>query len=192
MTETASQTGWLRERLKMVKKAIHTMAKSFRYPVLLVPLVLAGQTIAQQNSFDDVLSEYEEKMDQAARNWIQKNYAKALDGFTSARELLSDNMPPSTETYEWEEARTLKTYTVVLARLTEVDFYRERGRIDQVIHVAKQAQEWSEVLNEQANGWAEVYTPDLEEASSRVRWIKRFLTAIRQTNRVCQEVLLEE
>lgn len=192
MAETVSQIGRLQKRLWMVIKVNHAVAKSFRCPIFLVLLVLTGQTIAQQNSFDDVLSKYEEKIQQAARSWIKKNYARALDGFTSARELLSDNMPPSSDTYAWEEARALKTYTVVLARLTEIDFYRNRGRTDQVIHVAKQAQEWAEVLNEQANDWAEVETQDLEEASSRVRWIKRFLKAIRQTNKVCQEVLPEK
>ena len=192
MAEPVRHIGWPGELLERVTRANPPVAKIFGVPIVLILLVLTGETIAQKHSFDDVLSRYEEKMEQAARKWIEKDYARALDGFTSARVLLSDNMPPSTDMYAWEQARALKTYTVVLARLTEVDFYRRRDQEDQVVQVAEQAREWAEVLNEQADGWAEVDTQDMEEASSRVRWIRRFLTAIRQTDRVCQEVLQEK
>ena len=152
-------------------------------------LALEGCVFAQEDSFYNVVSNYEEKMDLAAKSWLNKNYSRALDGFYAARELLSKNMPTPLDPYGWGWCRSMKTYTVVLARMVEVDLYRSKGEVDLVSQIAVQALEWARVLKEQASAWLRFKAQSPEEILIRNRWLKRFRTAILQAQKVSRDFM---
>jgi len=151
--------------------------------LLIFFLVLGEPSVAQQESFNRVVFQYEEKMQQAATSWVKKNHTRALDGFYAAREWLSENMPSAMNDYEWAGWQAMKTYSVVLARFVEGDLYRREGRFDMVDRVSEQALEWAENLKEQADAWSKVRARTPTEESMREKWVGRFRSAIRQAQK---------
>ena len=83
----------------------------------------------------------------------------------------------------------MKTYTVVLARMVEVDLYQSKGEDNLVIQIAEQALEWARVLKEQASAWLRFKAQSPEEISLRSRWLKRFRTAILRAQKVSREAI---
>jgi len=148
--------------------------------LLIFFLVLWEPSVAQEDSFDRMVFQYEEKMQQAATSWVKKNHTRALDGFYAAREWLSEKMPSAMNDYEWSGWQAMKTYSVVLARLVEGDLYHREGRFNMVDRVSEQALEWAEILKEQTDAWSKVRVRTPTEESIRKKWVGRFRSAIRQ------------
>jgi len=138
----------------------------------------------QESNFSKVVSQYETVMQSAARNWVKKKYTRALDDFFLAREVISKNMPNPSESFAWHGSCALKTYTVVMARMVEIDIYRAERDEETVRKITQQAHTWAEILNEQANVWEKVKSQNAAETSLRTRWLSRFQKAIRQTEKL--------
>ena len=151
-----------------------------------------GDGFAQNTHFVQVVSRYAERMQQAARSWLNKNYARALDGFYSARELLSENMPSPTDSYAWNGCCALKTYAVVLARMVEIDLYLSQGQTELAESVVEQVEEWTEILEEQMNGWSKVEGLSSLEEALRSHWMEHFERVILQAKQVSDRVVQEE
>ncbi len=143
-----------------------------------------GCVYAQQNDVNEVLSLYEKRMNESAENWLQREYGKALDSFQSAEDLLSINMPSPSNVYLWSEFRTLKTYTLLLARFVEVDQNCGESQSELCKEVIEQAVHWSEVLIKQARTWNQIEITRSDELLSRLRWMKRFESAIRRAQKL--------
>jgi len=146
-----------------------------------------GKTFAQQNSFEKIVSSYQKKMDEAARSWLKKDYARALDSFYSADQLLSENMVSPSETYAWNGLRTLKTYTLVLIRLIQIDLYRSQDQNNLLASIVKQASDWAALLREEANVWGRVKIADPHAVILRMHWMKRCEAAVRRVQKVSRE-----
>ncbi len=157
--------------------------------VLCVSLLwLNGEkALGQQDSFEKIVSSYQEKMQEAARSWLKKHYAIALDGFYSADQLLSKNMVSPSETYTWNGLRTLKTYTLVLIRLVQIDLYRSQDQNKLLASIVKQASDWAELLKEEVDAWRKVKITDPDAVVLRMRWMRRCQAAIRRTQKISQE-----
>ncbi|MCJ7813348.1 hypothetical protein MUP95_08555 [bacterium] len=137
-----------------------------------------GCAYTQQNDFYEVLSLYEKRMNQSAENWLQEEYGKALDSFHSATDLLSANMPSPSNMYFWSEFCALKTYTLLLTRMVEVDQHCSEGQSELCKEVIEQALSWSDILKEQTGIWIQIDTSRSDDFFSRLLWIKRFESAI--------------
>jgi hypothetical protein len=138
-----------------------------------------------QDTFYSILPEFESKMAQAAISWKKGNYSRALDGFLLARDLISLHMPTPIDAYGWNWSRSLKTYTIVLARLVELDLIVKSGKTELLEETRHQAVEWGDVLQVQAMDWRKVESQNEEEKTIRNRWIGRYVQAIRQVRTVC-------
>ncbi|MFH1943376.1 MAG: hypothetical protein ABIL68_14840 [bacterium] len=143
--------------------------------------------LAQEVSFYGIVPQYEQKMNDAARSWMNKNYSRALDGFFSAKALLTKHMPTPLDPYGWHWCQAMQTYTVVLERMVEVDMYRIEGKEDFVRKMAEQAMEWAETLKKQAGAWMKVQVQDPTESTLRKQWIQRFLKAVNQAKKVARD-----
>jgi len=150
--------------------------------------ILAGRLQSQQMLSDAWIKQYKAVMDGVAKSWVQKDYAKALDGLNSARSLLSYNMPFPTDIYAWRMVRALKTYTLVMTRLIEVDLYIQRKDSERVIQLSTQAQEWANTLNEQGEDWNRVFTQNQDEIFLRVEWLDRFNKSIDRARKLYNRI----
>ena len=151
-----------------------------RKPPLILFLFWTGVVFTQtdtQNK-DAWLDQYQAVMDGAAKSWVQRDYAKALDGLSSARSLLSYNMPLPTEIFQWRMYRTLKTYALLLTRLVELDMYITKKDAQKVFNLAAQAQEWADNLDNQKRDWQRAKARSDDELLLRKTWVERFESAI--------------
>lgn len=140
----------------------------------------ASVSLAQTLPTDEWISQYEAVMDGAARTWITKEYAKSMDRLTSAKKLLSYNMPLPTRVYEWRMYRALQTYTLVLTRLVEVDHYKSEENVDRMYQAARQAREWGRMLAQQSNDWSKVKVIKKSQMEFRKKWVSRFRKSLEQ------------
>ena len=131
-----------------------------------------------QMSIHEMLSLYQKTMDQSAEQWLQKKYAKAKDGFYQAEDMLSDNMPSPSNSYEWTGCCALKTYTLLLVRMVEVDQHCKEDQSKLCNELVKQAMRWSDVLIDQTRAWNQIEPSRPDELPSRLEWMKRFQSAI--------------
>ena len=149
---------------------------------------MTGLPQSQPVESDEWIKQFKAVMDGVAKSWVQKDYAKALDGLTSARSLLSYNMPFPTDIYAWRMYRALKTYTLVMTRLIEVDLYIERKDMQRVIQLATQAQEWADALKDQGEDWNRVFTQNQDEIFLRTEWLDRFEKSIDRTQKLWNRI----
>ena len=149
---------------------------------------MTGLPQSQPVESDEWIKQLKAVMDGVAKSWVQKDYAKALDGLTSARSLLSYNMPFPTDIYAWRMYRALKTYTLVITRLIEVDLYIERKDMQRVIQLATQAQEWADALDGQGQDWERVVTQNHDEIYLRAEWLDRFEKSIDRTQKLWNRI----
>lgn len=137
--------------------------------------------IAVPKEFVDLIKIYEKSMQRSAHQWIEKNYAKALDGLYRTSDYLSKHMPPPEQRYNWSGCIALKTYTIVIARLVEEDMYLLQNQEKMVSLTRMQAKKWADLLDVQSKAWNNVNTSTVPEDSLRKIWINRFNTVIKQT-----------
>lgn len=169
----------------MVQKFVILRATRLKILLLLAIYVAPGIRVqAQEDIFNRTVSQYEGKMDDAAKSWLNKDYGRALDSFYSANAFLSKNKPLPSDVYAWTGCRALKTYAVVLARMVEFDLYLNQDQNELVDEVAKQVMNWSEILKEQVYQWAQVETHSEADSLLRIRWTKRFHSAILRARKI--------
>lgn len=153
---------------------------TMRQKVLCVLIGVGSVSVYAQTEMDirEMLFRYQKKMDESAELWLQKKYAKAKDGFHQAEDILLDHMPPPSQAYVWSGWCALKTYTLLLVRLVEVDQYCGDAPSKLCEELTGQAIHWSDVLIDQTRAWNEVEPSQPDELPSRLQWMKRFQSAI--------------
>ncbi len=153
--------------------------------VLCMFMVLGSISVFSQSmEMDETLSLYEKKMNQSAKQWLEKDYAKAKDGFNQAQNILSDNMPLPSDSYVWAGFCALKTYTLLLIRMVDVDQNCGENPSELCQELIGQAIHWSDVLIDQARTWNQTKPSRPDEVSSRTRWLKRFQSAILRAHKL--------
>ena len=149
----------------------------------LVSMDVSGNGV--QQSFYDVLPTFKRRMSQAVVCWKNGNYSRARDTFYSARELISEHMPTPMDTYGWNWSRSLKTYTIVLARLVELEVIADQNNDSMMVRMNDQVMEWADVLHQQAMEWKAVRVKNDVEEETRSIWLSRYIQAIRRVRIVC-------
>ncbi|MBN2029174.1 hypothetical protein JW824_02920 [bacterium] len=154
---------------------------------LVLCVFVAGGAISvfsQSADMAEALSLYEGKMNQSAKQWLDKDFAKAKDGFNQAQDILSDNMPPPSDSYMWAGFCALKTYTLLLIRMVEVDQHCGENQSELCKELVSQAIHWSYVLIDQARTWNQTQPSRPDGLPSRTQWLKRFQSAILRAQRL--------
>ena len=160
-----------------MSRTIHT--KRMKQIILCVVGLGSISVFAQtQMSIHEMLSLYQKTMDQSAEQWLEKKYAKAKDGLYRAEDMISDNMPSPSNSYEWTGCCALKTYTLLLVRMVEVDQHCKEDQSKLCKELMRQAMHWSDVLIDQARTWYQTKPSRPDVLSSRTQWLKRFQSAI--------------
>ncbi len=136
------------------------------------------------NLFYQLISDYENKIDDAAIAWLDKNYGRALDQFKSAKELLAKSVFSSTEGFEFEACQSLQSYTLVLARIAEAQMYHENDQIGLSDEITSQANLWAEKLLVQGKSWYKIKTLDEKEIRFRQKWLSRYRSAIMKAKKL--------
>ena len=140
---------------------------------------------------DEWISQYESVMNGVAACWANNDFAKALDGLSSARKILSFNMPLPTEIFAWRMYRTLKTYTIVLTRLVELEVAIQSKDLPKVKRLTLQVEDWAEVLEDQARDWRKIEIQNRGMITFRERWLVRFKEALDRVRHITQRVKQE-
>jgi hypothetical protein len=140
---------------------------------------------------DEWISQYESVMNGVAASWANNDFAKALDGLSSARTVLSFNMPLPTEIFVWRMYRTLKTYTIVLTRLVELEVAIQSKDLPKVKRLILQVEDWAEVLEDQARDWRRIEIQNRGMIAFRERWLVRFKEALDRVRHITQRVKQE-
>lgn len=151
--------------------------------MLIFSLCIGGYTFAQ-SPFDQVILKYEEGMQKAAKLWMNKSFAMALDEFQENHDVLADNMPEPTDRYRWGAFLALKTYTIMLSRMVEAEMYSYEGQSDLLEPVVGQTHTWSSLLVEQATTWKKIEVELPDQRIFRNRWLKRFARAIQKARQM--------
>ena len=142
-------------------------------------LLFAGLAQSRQDN-DQVIGLYEADMNQAAKNWMDHNYAAALDDFDSAKKILQSHMPLPSEGFSWNTFQSLKIYTVLLTRLVEVERYQNGEETELSQKAKKQAKDWADDLKNQTKKWMTLENLSPEDETLRLKWIKRFYSVIQK------------
>ncbi len=157
-----------------------------KYIYSLIFLSIFTTALASSDSylFYQLISDYENKMDDAAVAWLDKNYGRTLDQFKSAKELLAKSVFSSTEGFEFEACQSLQSYTLVLARMAESQMYQENSQINLSDEIASQANLWAEKLLDQGKSWYKIKTLDEREIRFRQKWLSRYRSAIMKAKKL--------
>ncbi len=147
---------------------------------------------AHTNTTEDWISEYEVVLKEAAKGWRNKDYARALDGFSSAQTILKNHMPSPTEVFEWKMCLALRTYTLLLTRLVEIDIYSDEKNTARVAELVNQARDWAVILKKQSKEWTTVKVEDPDRSSFRKRWLDRFSKAVDHVLRLSRKTNFSE
>ncbi|NQT25428.1 hypothetical protein HQ585_08735 [candidate division KSB1 bacterium] len=123
---------------------------------------------------------YETQMRTSAEDWLAHRYAHALDGFLSSRDIIREYMPSLEEDFEWQTASVFTSYSMLLARLVEIDMHRSQGDDQLISSLSDQSHEWADCLQEQASTWAKLKVQSLDEMQFRNRWLNRITLAIQR------------
>ena len=158
------------------------------FRLIIFSSLIVGFTHSVRNDSEDWITEFESILNTAAENWLDKDYAKALDGFSSAQIMLKRYMPPPTEVYKWRMCLAFKTYTLVLTRLVETDMHRSEENMERVVQLVEQAEKWVDILKKQAKEWKNVRVKDPDKVSSRDRWLNRFSKAVNHVSRIAKKL----
>ena len=142
---------------------------------------------APTNTTEDWISDYEVVLKEAAKDWRNKDYARALDGFSSAQIILKNHVPVPSEVFEWKMFLALRAYTLLLARLVEIDIYDDEENTERVTELVNQATDWADVLKKQSKEWAMVNVEDPDRSSFRKRWLDRFSKAVNHVLRLSRK-----
>jgi len=143
-------------------------------------LLLTCHTIFAQNALDSMTAAFEKQMRASADDWMAQRYARALDGFLAARDIVRRYMPELKEDFEWQTASVFTSYSMLLARMVEIEMHEAEGNGRMTPSLTSQSLEWAERLQEQALTWADLHVQSLEQMQFRNRWLNRITLAIRR------------
>lgn len=145
---------------------------------LLIILTGISSLYAANNTFYNLIEDFEIKLDEAAIAWIEKNHGRALDLFLEAREMLAQSVFATSEGFEWEACQSLQSYTLVLSRMTEAEMYMKNDQETLGNQLNAQALEWADKLVEHGKAWRKIHSTDTRENNFRIKWLQRFKLAI--------------
>lgn len=143
-------------------------------------LLFTCNTVIAQNTLDAMSAAFEKQMKLAAEEWLSNHYARALDGFLSSRNIIREYMPSLEAEFEWQTASVFTSYSMLLARLVEIDMHRSEGEDQMTASLAEQSEEWADHLQSQASAWAELKVHSLDQMQFRNRWLNRITLAIQR------------
>ena len=146
----------------------------------LVPVIflVVIKNIFPQISIDDYLKKVEERINQAAESYLDKNFEKSLDLLRKTTEFVSDHSFPATDRFAWEACRCVKTYSVLFSRIVEEKMVEKRNDKKLTEALKGQALEWAKILETQAYGWSKIETNNVEQIKLRRKWLKRFSSMV--------------
>lgn len=144
-------------------------------------LFLTCHTLFAQDALDAMSSAFEKKLETAADDWLAHRYARALDGFLASRDIIRQYMPSLAEEFEWQSASVLTSYSILLARLVEIDMRRLEGNDQWVASLTDQSHEWADRLQDQTSAWSDLKVQSLHQMKLRNRWLNRITLVIQHT-----------
>lgn len=154
--------------------------QAFFVILTLIPI----RAFPQSASFAVAVRTYEDRMNQAAKSWMNKGYGRAVDWFRSAHEVLSEHKPSPSDIYSWRWCMALASYTKLMERLVEIEMVEDESNSDLKMQLCRQAHQWAETLAKRIDEWDEVSNLDLSWIAVRSRWKKRFEPAMRQADQL--------
>ena len=137
-------------------------------------------TAVAQDALDAMSSAFEKQIHASAKDWLAHRYARALDGFLDSRDLIRQSMPSLKDDFEWQTASVFTSYSLLLARLVEIDMHEAEGNGQIIPSLTYQSHEWADRLQEQAATWADLRVQSLEQMQLRNRWLNRITLAIQR------------
>jgi hypothetical protein len=184
----------LRNELITTKKIFNTLPwKSLSFLFILPLLNNSGyEQETPADTLKQLFSQYDIIVQNAARSWLSKNHVRALDGFYLAGEFITDHMPSPGDSFAWEGCRVLKTYSIVMARLVEIDMVQISKKKQEAVRLSVQAREWALILDDLSDIWEKNKTEHSEERNLRKRWLKRIRAAIEQVKMKHAEIILQD
>ncbi len=151
--------------------------------MLLAPAVSRAGGEPAWDELYPLLEKYEAGMQQAAQDWLAQKYLAAIDGFNLSRKLLDDNLPPPSERFAWECFSTLKSYSLMLMRLVQADYFRAKGEEARRTQTLRQARQWAGNLQQDAETWKKAVCRDPRESRLRQKWLTRAERAAAQAEK---------
>lgn len=127
---------------------------------------------------------FEKQVQHAAGDWLEGRHARALDGFLASRDIVRKHMPSLKEDFDWQTASVLMSYSMLLARLVEIDLHVSRGESHMTDALTVQSREWAERLRAEAAAWTDISVRSLDKMELRNRWLARITRAIQNTKNV--------
>ena len=171
----------------MLARQLHLFHRSCVLRLLFISAgfhIFTIDVFPQTDSFVLLLRDFENAMNHGAKSYMKENYTRALDYFHLARGNISKNMPSPSEKFQWYCCVALKSYAMLLARMAEIDLYKQRNDSVMIYRVKEQAIEWGKTLEVQYKQWNDLETNRLEEIALRKRWIRLFRGAISESRKI--------